>query len=781
VRLSLRGQILLYTITAILLAVGTLSLFTLIRDGIREKEISRLDALSKAETFSSILINEGYLSNQDRLNHLIHVNIANKRILAIRFYDSNGQIIAEESEPNAENPEVHSIQFLQQLQGPEANFTDDSINVIQPMKDEKGVVYGYLEISSSLKSLNDNLSSQFHDILWGLLICLFFAIIATIIFSSWIIKPLRELMDKANRIIQGESVPLTLDRQDEIGSLGLSLNTMLRYINNRDEKLRQLASSLELKVVQRTEELASALNKAEAATEAKATFLASMTHELRTPMNGVIGTASLMADSELTTAQREQLDIIRNCGDHLLMVINDILDYSKIEALKMELEYAPLDLKKLIKEILNITKPMTDAKDLLIESFVDENAPAYIEGDVVRLRQVLVNLVSNAIKFTHNGGIYISVNPTSKNTLEFSIRDTGIGIAPNVQKKLFSAFTQADSSTTRQYGGTGLGLVISKKLVELMGGNVSVKSQVGEGSVFTFSIQAKPLDAMPAEIEQNVLPFKLAEEKPMDILLAEDNLVNQMVAKGFLQKLGYIPDVVNNGYEAVQALKNKDYDLIFMDMMMPVMDGLEASRIICASKPAHQRPWIIAMTANALEEHKQQCLQAGMNDFLTKPYTIGNLQTALLAAPSVVRHKKIVQGSDTPIIIQEDAKVSHLEEKSPTSYAAIDRQKLFDNFKDDEDLVPFAIQAFMKDYPQRIKDIEQSIENDNADQLAMAAHTLKGAVSNFYAKGAVDCAAIIEKNAKEKNFEQANQNFQMLKAELKKVHQELETLLAEIS
>lgn len=777
--LSLRGQILVYTLATSLLAMSCIAFFTYQREGGREKEEARLECLSKSNTAANMFLEGSNSLEKDRLQNKLHILLENKRILSGRIYDLKGAVIAEVRDPEAMPLKTITLDVLQSIDTPQALFNPDQIDVLQALKTKSGQAVGYLSISYTLESLNEHISMQFYDTIYSLLLCLLLAIIASIVFSSWIVKPLRELMDKANRIIQGENIPLTLERKDELGSLALSLNTMLRYINTRDDNLRNLAASLEQKVVLRTEELGAALENAEAATQAKAAFLASMTHELRTPMNGVIGTASLLADTELTADQREKLNIIQSCGGHLLTVINDILDVSKIEASKMELEYAPLDLHQLIKSALNIVSPMTSAKDLIIDSFVDEHVPPFIEGDVVRLRQVLVNLMSNAIKFTDNGGIYISVKSPRENTLEVAIRDTGIGISEESQKKLFNAFTQADSSMTRKYGGTGLGLTICKKLIELMGGEIIVTSVVGEGSTFSFTIPVKAIDSMPKELidQYEVQPSRLGVDKPMKILLAEDNLVNQMVAKGFLQKLGYKPDVASNGLEALAALKQKDYDLIFMDMMMPEMDGLEATKIICSQMPVQSRPWIVAMTANAMEEHKKQCVEAGMNDFLTKPFTVEGLASVLRAAPCVI---KADGEQEAPVVIEAKAEAPALK-KENHDYKAIDKQKIFDNFKDDIDLVPFAIEAFMKDYPLRIADMEQSIKNDNASQLALAAHTLRGAVSNFYAPEAVGYAYTLEKSAKDNDLTEANQNFDNLKAELEKVHQDLEFLLAEMS
>gem|GEM_PF-1164934 len=783
-RISLRGQILIYTLTAIFLAVGTLALITLNREAVQEKEQASTEAQYLSDSFAAAMLSDDYLPNRKKLQTLISSYLVNKHIMSISVYDLNGDVLAEgrnsQIQAPQDIPEI-TTKNPKEFDKQETFFNKYQIEVVSPLVIANGKKQGYLRVLYSLKELEETLNVQFYDIIITVLICFIFAFCATIMFSSWIIMPLRELMDKANRIIQGESVPLTLDRQDEIGSLALSLNTMLRSINTRDDKLRQLAASLELKVIERTEELEMALKRAEDATEAKANFLASMTHELRTPMNGVIGTTSLLADTDLTPAQAEQVDIIRNCGDHLLTVINDILDFSKIEAAKMELDSAPFDVRKVLDDALNIVKPMIRAKGLELETIIDKSTPLYVEGDAGRLRQIIVNLLSNSTKFTEKGGIAITVKAkgsTRKPQLEFAVRDTGIGIEQEVQERLFSAFTQADSSTTRKYGGTGLGLAICKKLIEMMGGQISIKSELGKGATFTFNILAKPTNKIPSENLNRPTSdqSQLGKSKPMRILLAEDNLVNQMVAKGFLEKLGYHPDVAADGQEVLQDLQEKPYDLIFMDMMMPVMDGLEATRQICAMLPPQHRPWIIAMTANTMEEHKRQCIEAGMNDFLTKPFTLKDLENVLLKAPCAIS-----PSMEVPPLKNEPTKKKARNASSKAIYKSINRDKIFDNFKGDEDLVPFAIEAFMKDYPQRIREIEQGIKNDNTGQLAIAAHTLKGAVSNFFAPEAVSYAAHLERNAEENNLTEANQNFMQLKSEMKKVHKELETLLAEIS
>lgn len=771
-RLTLRGQILIYTLAATMLAVIALSFFSIHQEYYRDSEDLKEDAVALSESLAGMLAYKPDELYKDRLDQILKIFLAHNRIMAADFMDTSGEIISSVKEKEALPFDFATHSNNRE---PQTWVENEQIDISYPIYDKEENYLGQLHISFSLEELQENLSNQIRDMLYAFLACLIFAIIATFFFSSRLIRPLRELTDKANRIIQGEKIPLTLNRQDEIGSLALALNTMLRSINTRDEKLRSLASSLEEKVELRTHELADALKMAEAATEAKAKFLAAMTHELRTPMNGVIGTACLLADTPLKPSQREKLDIITNCGNHLLTVINDILDFSKIEAAKMDLDFSPLSLEKIIQESLEIVKPLIAKKNLELVYKIAPKTPPYFLGDAVRLRQILVNLISNAIKFTVEGGIYIDVNSPAKNKLKFQVRDTGIGIKKEIKDNLFQAFTQADSTVARKYGGTGLGLVICKKLVELMGGKISLSSKIGKGSTFEFTIHADVVTHIGSsiEIEKTTNISNLGRDKPMRILLAEDNLVNQMVAKGFLNKLGYAPDLANNGREVIQAIQKQDYDLIFMDMMMPEMDGLEATRIICSLKPVHQRPWIVAMTANTLDEHKKQCSDAGMNDFITKPFTLLTLEAALQKAPCAynVNAPKVEAKKPLPIKPINDE----------SSFKFITKQKIFENFKDDEDLIPFAIEAFIKDYPKHMSHMEKSLKDIDGEELALAAHTLKGSVSNFHAQEAVEIAAAIEKAAHAKNYTLAKENYDNLKEVIKKVHEELDCLLQELT
>ncbi|WP_295386568.1 ATP-binding protein [uncultured Thiodictyon sp.] len=380
-------------------------------------------------------------------------------------------------------------------------------------------------------------------------------------------------------------------------------------------------------------ELAEHSSRADAANQAKGAFLAQMSHEIRTPLNGIIGMTELALDAPLNPPVRESLGMIKHSGEALLSIINDILDFSKIEAGKLELEAVPLNLPDLVQRACDTLGPAARAKGMELTVMLDPQVPADLIGDPGRLRQVLLNLLSNALKFTERGRIGIRVQWCSRQErqvrLQFSVQDTGCGIAPDKQRLIFEPFSQEDASITRRYGGTGLGLSITSRLVQLMGGELWLDSTPGVGTTFYFTVvldlAASPAPAASApESAVNIPPTRV-----LRLLLVEDNLINQKVGVGMLKRLGHQVAIANNGQEALDQLAEQPFDLVLMDMQMPVMDGLEATRQLRAREAAQglARTTVIAITANAMASDQAVCRAAGMDGFISKP-----LQAAALKA-----------------------------------------------------------------------------------------------------------------------------------------------------
>jgi signal transduction histidine kinase/DNA-binding NarL/FixJ family response regulator len=686
-------------------------------------------------------------------------------ISQVMIFDDKARLFASyQNRAKQSPPDIDSLRRVLRTRDPIITENERGLHLMMPMISH-GEVIGVLYLLDNLAALRSQLSAFYRVVAMTAVLAFFASLVAMLWLVSLFTKPLNEMLATIRDITIHRDYKRRAPKAGtvEFNQLADSFNQMISEIERRGQQLETMNAELEQRVQARTEALETALELANEANHAKAQFLAMMSHEVRTPLNGVIGFAELLKLNDLEDEARENVQLLNDSAQALLALLNQILDFSKLDADKVELEKQQMNMASFMKSVVETNRAKAERKGLKLALSLQDCDAAFL-GDPLRLRQVLNNLIDNAIKFTNKGSVKVSLiaeHTETESWLNFEIEDTGTGIAESKLQSIFSPFAQADNTVTRQYGGTGLGLAICAQLIKLMKGHYGVRSEEKQGSLFWFRIPMQRLDVAESVKPPQKKPARQTKASGNLILLAEDNEINQSVAAGMLENFGYQVVIVSNGLEAVNECNKTRYDLILMDYHMPQMGGLEATALIRnqSGQGLNSETPIVALTADIQDGVEADFRHAGADDFLVKPFSLEQLSDI------IGRWLDSTEKDTRNVPVIDETVLDEIRRMSGEQAPA---------------LINNIVEIYLQQTPNLIDDIQYGARNGDADRVFRAAHALKSSSANIGAVRVSEIAHQVEKLGRHNRIEHVHSHLNTLLESYEQARLDLKSRLGEI-